>query len=321
MKRVILPLLFSLCLCSCAEPTPEYDEFFYGFDTYISVKVYEDHHYLFNGFKQKAETFSKECNRFVESDVIGVRQINSLVYDDQWLKVSDDLYDCLKKAVEYTELLKGYFSIYLGALSHSWDVALKDGQVLSEQDVEISMIYGNGTKLEFWEQGQSVRKSNYGEIDLGAIAKGYYLDYVKKCFDVYDMKKYIVDAGSSSILLGEKPTEDGLYTIKIKSVENTYIEAKNTFLSTSSIDNQIYTVEGKQYSHIIDPKTGYPQTLNQTCIVLTDSGTLGDVLSTSMMLMDIDKVKEAEEQFNAKAIIIREGQIIYQNPNIKVVNG
>lgn len=320
MKKSVFLFLLPLCLCSCGTKSlPEQSKILYGFDTYLNFKVYREKEYFFGNIEHDLNLFSKECDFYHKSDVNGVFQIN--FRENTWVDVSENLYNCLKKGDEYTNLLKGYFSIYLGALSGSWKTSLKNGEVLSDRYVEMLLSTTNNTKFEYLDSSKSVRRRNYGEIDLGSFAKGYFLDHVKACFVNNGDYNFIVDAGSSSILLGEKPTNDGLFTIKISSLDNSFIETKNTFVSTSSIDNQIYTIDGKQYSHIINPKTGRPETVNQTCVVLTDTGALGDALSTAMMLMDIDQVKIAEEQFNAKAIVIRDRQVVYKNPGITIING
>lgn len=321
MKKSVFLFLIPLCLCSCgANSLPEHEQLLYGFDTYVNIKTYGESKYSLPAMEQDLNKFSKECDAYHKTDVTGVWQINNS-RTNELIKVSDQLYDCLKKGDEYTIKLKDYFSIYIGMYTSEWKKSLKAGKVLSDKDVEILKVYTEGTTFKYHDKNKWVSRINEGTIDLGAIAKGYFLDHIKKAFDVNNITNYIVDAGSSSILLGEKPTDSGLFTIKISSLDNSFIEAKNTFVSTSSIDNQLYTIDGKQYSHIINPKTGRPEIVNQTCVVLTDTGAFGDALSTAMMLMDIDQVKTAEEQFNAKAIVIRDRQVVYKNPGITIVNG
>ena len=104
-------------------------------------------------------------------------------------------------------------------------------------------------------------------------------------------------------------------------MQNSFIKAKNICVSTSSIEHQLYVVDGKRYSHIISPETGQAAFINDTCIVLSESGTLGDALATSMMLMSLPEIISMEEEFNVKAIVIRDSKVIYQNEDINIFHG
>jgi thiamine biosynthesis lipoprotein len=111
-----------------------------------------------------------------------------------------------------------------------------------------------------------VTRVGEAEIDLGGIAKGYALDIAKQYLDSKKVTKYIIDAGSSSILLGEKDTKDGLFNIGLKDIKNAYLKAKNCFVSTSGTSEQLTVIDGVKYSHIVNPKTGSVVSLHVSVI-------------------------------------------------------
>ena len=174
------------------------------------------------------------------------------------------------------------------------------------------------TSVQFLEEN-NVKKIGEAEIDLGAVAKGYALDKVKQYLDSKNYTKYLVDAGSSSILLGEKNGGKD-FKIKVSNLDNTYLKLKNCFISTSSYDKQAVEIDGVNYSHIINPVNGSAINENDAVIVISDKGYLGDILSTAFINESIDSIKELEKHFEVKTIVIKDKTIAYKNEGIEVTN-
>ena len=314
MKKIVLPLLLSLSLVSCAK-VEEYEDLFYAFgQAPIHIKTYQGSAEDIQELRGILNTFSKETDNYLESDLQGVYTINNTTNN---VTVSANLYNCLKQSNELSTNLDSYFSILLGSLSKTWKTALANNTIPSSETINSEMEKLHNTSLTFNENNQ-VQKTGLSEIDLGAVAKGYALDMSKKYFESKSITQYIVNAGSSSILLGQKNTEDGLFTIKLKDLSNTFIKAKNTCISTSSISEQSTVIDGVTYTHIVNPETGEARVINDTVIVLTESGILGDALSTSMMLMSVPEIVSIENEFNVKAIVIRNHQVTYCHKDIKL---
>ena len=312
MKRLILPLLFCLPLISCARVT-EYEDLFYAFgQAPIHIITYQGTQEDIQELRSILNKFSKETDNYLESDVPGVYTIN---HTSENVQVSNNLYNCLRQADSLSTSLESYFSIYLGSLSKVWKESLANNTIPSSDVINDEMNKMHLTSLTFNEDNK-IQKTGLSEIDLGAYAKGYALDLSRNYFETKSISQYIVDAGSSSILLGQKNTDDGLFTIKIKDLENTYIKVKNTCVSTSSIREQSTTIDGQVYTHIINPETGEAQVVNDTVIVLSESGALGDALSTSMMLMSEPEIVSTENEFNIKSIVIRNHKVIHSHKDI-----
>ena len=132
------------------------------------------------------------------------------------------------------------------------------------------------------------------------------------------VKQYLINGGSSSLLLGEKNTKDGLFTIGLKDLNNAYLKLKNCFISTSSISEQGVKIGDITYSHIINPNTGSAINENDAVIVISDNGALGDALSTSMMNNTVDEITAIETQYNVQTIVIKNNKVIYKNSGIEV---
>ena len=196
--------------------------------------------------------------------------------------------------------------------------------ILSLLDVSTTLYKINSTTLAFKEYDEinnqidhSVQRVGDAEVDLGGIVKGFALDKVQEYFKASNTSHYIVDAGNSSILLGEKNSKDGLYSVGI-GVDKAYLELKNCFVSTSGIEHQSADIGGVIYSHIINPTNGSATPLHDKVIVISDKGYIGDAFSTSMMNSTIEEIKEIENQYNVKAIVVNDGKIDYVNSALEV---
>lgn len=312
-KRLFFPLII-FSLTSCNASTSMIEESAFYFDTYIDVKMYE-------GTKEEAKeiinTFKKYSlisDNYKESSELS--KINS---SNEEVKVSKELYDLLKATFSYDKAVN--FNPLCGSLSKRWKESLEKKEVLDEVAIKEELDKMNSSSLSFLDNN-IVKRSGEASIDLGAIAKGYTLDKVYDYFVSKNYKHYLVNAGNSSLLLGEKKIDEGYYKVGIdtKILDNSYIKMKNCFISTSSIYQQGVTIDNVTYSHIVNPHNGSAINVNDAVIVISDTGYIGDILSTSLMNNTIEEIKELETSLNIKCIVTKDKKITYCNENIEVLH-
>lgn len=313
MKRIVFPLLVCLSLVSCAKQDTFEGKFVGLFNSYVNVTTYQGSDENIQELKGIFTNFSKETDNYLESDVNSVYTLN---HTAEPVTVSNELYSCLQKSVTYNDQITPYFNPLVGSLSKLWKEKLEENLIPEESQIQSELSKIHSSSLLFGENN-SVTKTGEAEIDLGAIAKGYALDLCASYFVSKGITQYIVDAGSSSILLGEKNTNDGLFTIKIKDLTQTFIKAKNTFVSTSSIREQFKVIDNVLYSHIVNPETGTATPIHDTVVVLSNNGALGDALSTAMMMMSLPEIYSFEAEYNVKTIVIKNKQVVYSHQDIE----
>ncbi len=311
-KPLIYLSLFPL-LTSCSSGVIFEDKAF-AFDTMIDMKLYEGEASSLKEIKNLANTYSKLTDNYLASDVNNVYTINNTNED---VSVDSNLYKLLKLSYELKDKGLTYFNPLCGSLAKKWKEALDKKEVLSSGLIEEELAKINSSSLTF-KDNNIVQRVGDAEIDLGAIAKGYYLDSVKDYFVSKNYTKYLINAGTSSILLGSKNTEDGLFNIGLSYVKNGYLKLKDCFVSTSSNKSQGVMIDGKMYSHIVNLITGSAINENDVAIVVSNNGTYGDAISTTLTMCSIEEVKEIESLFEVKAIIIRGSDIIYKNQELEV---
>ena len=101
------------------------------------------------------------------------------------------------------------------------------------------------------------------ELDPGGIGKGYAVDKMAGVLKAAGVRSALISAAGSSIYaIGSPPAEKG-WRVKVRDPKNAAVSAAEVFLrdeslSTSGNYEKFFIAEGKIYSHIMDPRTGYP---------------------------------------------------------------
>ena len=255
-------------------------------------------------------------------------------------KINGDLYDLLETANELKESVK-YFNPFLGSLSNKWKTSLQLSEenphpaVLSNEEIEEELAKTNGTSLNLTSKQETYPYTYYaqregeGLIDLGAIAKGYALDECLMYLNNHtgDSEDYLINAGKSSILLGENlQRKDKSFIVEVSEKNpRVLINASNSFVSTSGVSEQGVEIDGTIYSHIVNPETGsVVSNYDQITVVAPNvigCGVLSDALSTSLMMMASDEeIIAAEAQFGVMVIAIKDGKIVYKSDGVTLSN-
>lgn len=313
LKLVVLPLLIlPLFSCNANKEIRRYSSYF---DTYTESRLYEGDVSNLDNIEKIFTKIDKLTDNFNARDLNNVYKINTT---NENVEIEPELYEILKLSFSSDLDSLSYFNPLCGSLSKKWKESLKNNQVLDDATINSELLKMQNTHLEFVNEAE-VKRIGDGEIDLGAVTKGYALDKIKEYLDQHNFKKYLIDAGSSSLLLGEKKNNKN-FKVKITNLDNAYIHAKNCFISTSSSSRQKVEIDGKIYSHIINPITGGAINEHDAVIVVSSKGYLGDILSTAFINESLDSIKRLEQQFEVQTIVIDNNKIVYQNESIEVTN-
>jgi thiamine biosynthesis lipoprotein len=181
------------------------------------------------------------------------------------VKVSKELFDLLSACVRYSEASEGAFDITVGPLMKVWGFYKGSGRFPHRAEIRGAMANVGYKNIGLDAAQQTVRFRSAGvEIDPGGIGKGYAVDRMVAILKSNGIHSGLITAGSSSIYgIGAPPTESRGWKIAIKhpkepdrSVEEVFL--KDMSMSTSGNYEKFFRVAGKVYSHIMDPRTGYP---------------------------------------------------------------
>lgn len=180
--------------------------------------------------------------------------------------VSAELYRLLAACLDYSRQSDGAFDITVGPLIKTWGFFKGRGRLPHRAEIREALARVGYESLILDETTQTVRFAKPGmEIDPGGIGKGYAVDRVVAVLQAAGISTALISAGGSSIYaLGAPPGQDG-WKIKIrhpKSAARTIEETilKNESMSTSGSYEKFFLAGGKLYTHIFDPRTGFPAT-------------------------------------------------------------
>ena len=310
--RKVFILINIVPLCACSENVLTKNV--YAFDTMNTLNLYEGTNEDLEELEKIIVNYDKLCDNYHERDVKNVYTINNS-HDD--VVISEDLY----KLLQLGDTLSAdfdYFSIYCGGLTKLWKSALESLQIPDKSQIDEQLENIKNTRLLF-KGNNTVQRVGNGEIDLGAITKGY---VSCRCFDYLNsksLKNYLLSFGDSSIVLGQDgPNGRDLFEVGINNTSYS-LNLDNCFLSTSGIEHQSAVINGTTYSHIVNPITGGAVSLYETVIVVAPKGYLADVLSTVFMMSNLEAIKNLEKEYEAKAIVISGKKVVYSNPDFEIV--
>jgi len=182
------------------------------------------------------------------------------------VKVSAELFHLLSACVEYSRQSEGAFDISVGPLMKVWGFYKGSGHLPQRAEVLKSLEKVGYRNILLDASNKTVRFAREGvELDPGGIGKGYAVDRMVDILRRDGIESALVSASGSSIYaLGAPPGETG-WKVRIRDPKDeaktvTEVTLKNESMSTSGSYEKFFWAEGKIYSHIMDPRTGYPST-------------------------------------------------------------
>ncbi|MEE8423306.1 MAG: FAD:protein FMN transferase [Thermodesulfobacteriota bacterium] len=296
-KRYILPiaiLFLMTILLSGSAPTRNYDLQEYKqvrdfFGTYVSIHCfYERKIDISNVVHQcweRLKTIQASMN--AQSTVGDVARINDLGF--YGVQVRDDVYNLLKDSIEFSRLTEGAFDVTVFPLVVLWKKAAEIGQMPPEDTLEDARNKV-GYKYIRLETDNIVFLEKKGmKIDLGGIAKGYAVDQVAEILEQNGLRHFLIDAGgdiySRGLYGGKKRWKVGVQDpTKRNSIIN-ILKIRDAAVTTSGDYERFYIINGKRFSHIINPVTGYPQEIVISATTIAPTALEADVFSTALSVM------------------------------------
>ena len=191
------------------------------------------------------------------------------------VKVSAELFHLLSACVEYSRQSEGAFDISVGPLMKVWGFYKGSGHLPQRAEVSKALEKVGYRNILLDASSKTVRFAREGvELDPGGIGKGYAVDRMVDILRRDGIESALVSASGSSIYaLGAPPGETG-WKVRIRDPKDeaktvTEVTLKNESMSTSGSYEKFFWAEGKIYSHIMDPRTGYPSTGMLSASVIT----------------------------------------------------
>ncbi|MEH6556672.1 MAG: FAD:protein FMN transferase [Oceanicoccus sp.] len=238
---------------------------------------------------------------------------------NEWVPVSSNLFDVLVLSMELGWISGGAFDITVGPLVNLWGFGPGNNTLnntIPADNIIQQLLDNTGfSNIELNLENTSVRKNKAVAIDLSGVAKGYAVDKIAELLQYAGYSRFMVEIGGEVRLKGHSPRR-GPWRIAIEQPDATSfgsprqaISITDGALATSGDYRSFFDVDGKRYSHTIDPSTGYPIDHSLASVtVIADTSAYADALATALTVMGPEKgLQMATEQGIAVYMIIKTG--------------
>lgn len=214
------------------------------------------------------------------------------------MKVSSDFYSVLLTAQKLYEMTHGAWDGTVKPLVDLWGFGTrkKEDSIPEPSEITLALSKTGFFHIRF-KENHTLFKDADVTLDLGSIAKGYGVDAVAALFKSLGIRDVLIEIGGELYAAGTNKKGEP-WSVGISRPDKAYskqdlykiVRLSNQAIATSGNYRNFFEINGKSYSHIIDPKTGFP--VNNQIIsasVISKDCTFADGLATALMVMDAEE--------------------------------
>lgn len=242
------------------------------------------------------------------------------------VKVDKALFDLIERSVAISKLTDGAFDISYASLDKVWKFDGTMKVMPSEEEIAKSVAKVGFENIILNKKALTVFLKLEGmKIGFGGIAKGYAADLAKKMLQSQGVLAGIINASGDMNTWGFQPNgkewQAGITNPLNKNKVFALMPISNAAVVTSGNYEKYVEFDGKRYSHIIDPKTGYPSSGIVSVSVFAPKAELADALATSIFVMGIEVGLNFVNQLNSiECIIVDDKGNIHTSKEIELKN-
>lgn len=307
LKKVLMVLAF-LCFAyyimektNTGKELPSDSMFFSSMSTGGSLLFYAEKAEIRKKAMQDALSAIKEvektCNVFDSESELS--KLNASAAKEPF-QCSDMLWDIICRAKAFYTMSDGAFDVTCAPLIQLWAEAGKQNKLPTEEQLNAAKEISGFDKVTLDLKKHAVSFSKPGmSINLGGIAKGFALDQAMAAAEKAGVHSGWIDIGGNVITLPTTPPGKKDFMAAIRNPFKTTetfgkITMSHEAISTSGSYERFVTINGKRYSHILNPRTGLPVEDSVSVTVIAETGIASDALSTSIFVAGptiLDKLK------------------------------
>lgn len=210
------------------------------------------------------------------------------------LRLSDDLFNVLRASQQLAEDSDGAFDITIGPLTKLWRRARRQKELPEAEQLKTAFAAVGHRFLKIDGENKTALLEKPGmRLDVGGIAKGYAADEALAAITARGIAHALVRA-SGDIAVSDPPPGETGWKIGIAPLNpddppTVFVQLKQQAISTSGEARQHLVINGKRYSHLIDPRTGQPLSGRQSVSVIAPRGLAADSLASAVAVLGPEK--------------------------------
>lgn len=238
------------------------------------------------------------------------------------VKVDRELFNLIERAIKISKLTQGAFDISYASMDRIWKF---DGSVMempSEEAIKQSVARVGYQNILLDPENSTVFLKKEGmKIGFGAIGKGYAADMAKALLLKHGVTSGIINASGDLNAWGTQPDgKDWMVAIVNPLNKNkvfSWLPVRDQAVVTSGNYEKFIILNGERYTHIIDPRTGYPSKGVRSATIFTKNAELADALATSIFVMGVETGVDFVNQLKGvECIIVDDDNKIITSENI-----
>ncbi|HMH23608.1 MAG TPA: FAD:protein FMN transferase [Puia sp.] len=237
--------------------------------------------------------------------------------------VSKETYQLIERSIRISRITQGAFDISYGSVDRrlwNFDTTM---QRLPDKETALQMVrLINYRNILLDPENFTVRLREKGmRIGFGGIGKGYAAERAKAVMREMGVTSGVVNASGDLTAWGYQP--DGKpWTIGIVNPNAahqvfSWFNVTDMALATSGNYEKYILIDGKKYSHTINPRTGLPVTGIKSVTILCPNAEIADAMATPVMIMGIRAGLDMINQLtDVEAILVDDENKVYKSDNI-----
>ncbi len=237
------------------------------------------------------------------------------------IAVRFDVCQMLEVAAEVSRATGRAFDITAGSLSEVWGFSRRQGRKPDDDELARALECVGADLVSIDSQNRTVSLARAGvKLNPGGIGKGYALDRVAGGLVDAGLDDFLIHGGRSSIAARGSRWSAANSSQAANDAQSGWwialahplrweeklgrIRLRNQALGTSGAGKQFFHYQGVRYSHVIDPRTGWPAQGVLSATAICHSGTLADALATAFMIMGADGTREFCQRYPSFSAVL-----------------
>jgi FAD:protein FMN transferase len=278
-------------------------------------------------------------NFFIDLAVAEVKRIEYLISD--WIpssqisnvnqnsgikpvKVDEEVFELVKRAIKISEITSGAFDISYASMDKIWKFDGSMKTMPTEDAIKKSVSKIGYKNIILDPKEQTILLKNEGmKLGLGGIGQGYIADKVKVLLQNEGCVSGIVNVSGDINAWGKqpngKPWTVGIVNPLNKNKIFATFPLENNAVETSGSYEKFVIFNGIRYTHIIDPRTGYPAQGVVSVSVFAKQTEIADALATGIFVLGVEVGLDLVNQLKGiECIIVDDKGKIHSSKGIDI---
>ena len=239
-----------------------------------------DSQYIFKCLQDELERLESKYSKFREDSLLSRINLGKEVnIDNETISLLEHAFNCFEQS-------EGLFDVTAGRLNSLWD--FKKKKVPSQEEISYALSVTDFSKVS-WNNGILSMPAGMN-IDFGGVVKEYAADTLAVLAKKFGVQYGLINLGGDIAIAGNKPDgiawKVGITDPRGTETEIASIDIFSGGLATSGDYKRYFIYEGKRYSHILNPKTGFPCAGLRAVSVAANLCTVAGSIATIAMLKD-----------------------------------